>query len=607
MGQNNLQNTVNSNEGITNIIGNDEIRTTMISTFIELANILKDHCGPYSGTAILTNPQNPMAEPVFTKDGINIISSIKYANVMQDFARMQLAYMGSRVERGAGDGTTSAMIIMAYAVANLLKYLKKSKYYYTLDDLTMVWDILVGRVEDMYNGYKQYTNDLKDPEAIRHIAASQAYTSSHGDRQLAECIGEMFANTPREVWDTLTVQKASYESEEKYRVDIKEAQYTIDDVTVFPVNRRNKEIECTTIEHANCLTRTFLTIGDDSQKFVHDYIEQCIKDGTQLIIFTCNDLDSNTINHYENLFSENPDHHVLFFLSRFEDGVLNDINAIDMIRAQMSGPLDMTQLNMFEADLELDGSTLRIKSGLFIENPYDSRQNPVYGLNPYYKSESYPIYNKYIEHIKQIISKEKSDITRKNTKVIDKFTRILHKLIATKDVTFTVGGAAYDNAAGQDIAMDALLAAKCSLTEGCVSGGFLTLREMLTKNTSYTYSGDCVAYGKKRADLLKAYKEAIVEGIAQVNKAIIDRLSPDAKKKIKGKEFSPFNVLRLDDPSYAVPESFIHARGNKNEYCVLQPAMTDITFMKRFGEVGLKFLTANRVITSGYYYVNKEK
>ena len=597
-----IQNAVNANEGITNIIGSEEIRTTMINTFIELAEILKEHCGPFSGTAILTNPQNPLAEPVFTKDGINIISAIKYASIMQDFVRTQLAYMGTRIERGAGDGTTSAMIIMAYAIAYLLKYLKKSKYHYTLDELTDTWNLFVDRTIDSYSGYKEYCQSLTDHDAIEHLAASQAYTSSHGDRRLAECIGELFSNTPREVWDTLMVQKASYESEEKYKVEIKESQYTIDDVTVFPVNRRNVDINNVGVierEGVDCLIRTFLSLGDDNQKFIHNYIDQCIKDGTPLSVITCNDMDSVTRNHYAELFTENPDHKVIFFLVQYEDGALNDINAIDMIRAQKTGSLDMMQLNLIKPNLECIGSTLRITSGLF-----EPTEN---GLNPYYKNNNYPIFNQYVDRIKQIIEKEKSDVTRKNTKAIYKFTKILHKLIATKDVTFTVGGAAYDNAAGQDIAMDALLAAKCSLTEGCVSGGFLTLRENIRRDRTANYARDCMYLGKKKADLISAYIHALNEGIEQINSAVVSRLSSYARKRIRGKEFAPFNVLRLDDPSYAVPDTFISARANQNEYCILQPIQTDVTFLKRFGEVGLKFLTANRVITSGYYYVNKEK
>lgn len=600
MEQNNIQNTVNSNEGITNIIGNEEIRTTMINTFIELANILKEHCGPYSGTAILTNPQNPMAEPVFTKDGINIISAIKYASVMQDFVRTQLAYMGSRIERGAGDGTTSAMIVMAYAIASLLKYLNKSKYYYTLDQLTQVWQLLVHRVIESYETYKDKAEHLHLRALIYHIAASQAYTSSHGDKVLANHIGNLFAETPREVWDTLMVQKASYESEVKYKLDISEAQYTISDVTVFPVNRRSKEMgEAVSIKNANCITRTFLSLGDPNQKFVHDYIDQCIKDGTQLNVITCNDMDSVTRNHYSELFTEYPDHHVLFWLVQYEDGLLNDINAIDMIRAQKDGPLDMTQLNLFQVGLEYDGNDLRICSGLF-----EPTEN---GLNPYYKNENYPVFNEYINRIRQLIEKEKSDVSRRNTKAINKFTKILHKLISTKDVTFTVGGAAYDNAAGQDIAMDALLATKCSLTEGYVCGGFKTLREVLLRDRKIWYEANKLKYGVKVAELSDAFIDAIVEGITQVNDAVISRLSKYARKRIKGKEFAPFDVLKLDDSSYAVPTDAVIATNNMNSFCVLQPAQTDITFMKRFGEVGLKFLTANRVVTSGYYYVNKEK
>ena len=126
------KNLVNANIGITNIIEHDEIRSTMMETFIELAEKLKKHCGPFSGTAILTNPDDMMAEPVFTKDGINIVNAISYAAPMQDFVRKQLAYMGARIDRSAGDGTTSSMIIMAYTMSNLLNFISskcKEKTY----------------------------------------------------------------------------------------------------------------------------------------------------------------------------------------------------------------------------------------------------------------------------------------------------------------------------------------------------------------------------------------------------------------------------------------------------------------------------------------------
>ena len=56
---------------------------------------------------------------------------------------------------------------------------------------------------------------------------------------------------------------------------------------------------------------------------------------------------------------------------------------------------------------------------------------------------------------------------------------------------------------------------------------------------------------------------------------------------------SPVDITRLNDPSYAIPADLETALKERKDYCIIQPAMTDITFLKRFGELGLKFLTAN--------------
>ena len=592
-------NAVNANTGVTNIIEKDDIRDTMIKTFLELANILKAHCGPYSGTAILSNPSNPMAEPVFTKDGINIVNSIRYASIMQDFARIQLAYMGSRVERSAGDGTTSTMMIMAYALANMLEYLDETHYVYSMIELTNTWNMLVDQVTDRYKKYIDATKAIEDVDLIRYVAASQTYTSSHGDLDLTECISTLFANTPRVVWDTLVAQKAVYESEEKYKVSVHKSQYTLDNVTLVPSNRRNKELgTILSVENANILVRPFISLGDDLQKFVIDYIDKCIEDGTQLIVITCNDVDSATMQHFLDLFAEHPDHQVIFAMVPFEDANINDVCALDVIRSQKSGgTLDMSQLNIFQADIECEGSSFRFLSGLFEDNGS--------GVNPYYKDENYPKYNQYVEQIQQIVEKEKSDISRRNTKAIERFTRILHKLLATKDVVFTIGGAAYDNAAGQDVALDALLATKCSLTEGFVAGRCVTLRQTLHEIKEDTITMDFVY--DKIDKLFTAYINALLRGIEEVDKALEDSVAAnDIEKALKFK-YSPVDYTRLDDPSYEVPESLEHALEQKKDYCIIQPAMTDITFLKRFGEVGLKFLTANRVITFGYYYVDNNK
>lgn len=102
---------MDNNIGMSNRLEKGEMQRIMVETLSDLADVLKDHCGPYGKYAAITSPVNPSAEPIFTKDGINIVRSIDYVSQVQQFIRHTLMYMGSRIESTAGDGTTSAMII----------------------------------------------------------------------------------------------------------------------------------------------------------------------------------------------------------------------------------------------------------------------------------------------------------------------------------------------------------------------------------------------------------------------------------------------------------------------------------------------------------------
>ena len=115
---------MDNNIGMSNRLEKGDMEKMMIDTLSDLADVLKDHCGPYGKYAAITSPVNPSAEPIFTKDGINIIRSIDYVSQVQQFIRHTLMYMGSRIESTAGDGTTSAMIIMAVAMRELIRKIK---------------------------------------------------------------------------------------------------------------------------------------------------------------------------------------------------------------------------------------------------------------------------------------------------------------------------------------------------------------------------------------------------------------------------------------------------------------------------------------------------
>ena len=576
-----------------NVVEHEEFNQTVVTTLVDLLGALADHCGPYKGTAILMDPNNPLSEPVFTKDGINIIDSIRYKDPVRDFIRRQLAYMGKRIDRGAGDGTTSSMFLMANTIEYLLLHKKELKKYTTFD-ISDAWNELVNLIEGQYKYYIDYAKNMKDKKLIRYVAESQAYTSSHGDIELAKCIGDLFANTPREVWNNLVAQRAVFESDKKYNVTVNSAQYTLDNVVVFP-REGNEELGTVLhLEDVDCLLWPHITVGDTYQKDIFELIEQRAESGEKLVIMCCNDIDVTTQTYLSDLFTKHPENKgcIVFVTVPFNDPVINDLTALDKLLAT-AGKKKSFLISVVEgAGHELVKLTIECKSNKcrVLKGIFDKK---TLGLNPFYKKKEYKEFNDFLDKIRQVINTEKADISRRNSKHIEAFTRVLYKLISTKDVVFTIGGSAYDNAAGRDIVMDALLATKCSLTQGFVAGRCVTLKYTLEQLIPFVSIENVSGTASSRKyTLVKLFIDALLNSISELNNEM------DIPEKIR-KTDSPADIIRLNDPSYEIPKTLDTALQEKKDYCIIQPAMTDITFLKRFGELGLKFLTATSVIPVG--------
>lgn len=577
-----------------NIVENEEFNKTIVTTLVDLLSVLADHCGPYKGTAILMDPINPLAEPVFTKDGINIVDSIRYKDPVRDFVRRQLAYMGKRIDRGAGDGTTSTMFLMANTIEFLLSH-KQELSKYTTFDISDAWNELVSLVESQYKFYIDYAKNMKDKKLIRYVAESQAYTSSHGDTELAKCIGDLFANTPREVWNNLVAQRAMFESDKKYNVTINTSEYTLDNIVMFPKAGNEELGTVLRLDNVDCLIWYHVAIGDDYQKPIFNLFEERAKSGEPLVVMCCNDIDVATQCYLSDLFEKYPKHKgcITFITVPFSDPLVNDLTALDrlLITAGKTRSIDQKMeaseqpYDIVKLTIECKSDKCRILKGIF--------NKKTLGLNPFYKKKEYKGFNEYLDKIQTVIDNEKSDITRKNTRHIEAFTRVLYKLISTKDVVFTIGGSAYDNAAGRDIVMDALLATKCSLTQGFVAGRCVTLKHVLEQLIPYiTIENVSGTASSRKYTLVKLFIDALLNSISELNNEM------DIPTNIRESD-SPADIIRLNDPSYEVPKTLDIALQEKKDYCIIQPAMTDLTFLKRFGELGLKFLTANSVIPVG--------
>ena len=585
----------------SNVIEKDEFIKTVVTTMEDLLEALEDHCGPWSGTAALISTSNYFAEPSFTKDGINIIDSIRYKDPVRDFVRRQLVYMGKRIDRGAGDGTTSSMFLMASMIRDLSDAdVRKKLAKYTAFEIAKAWNDLVEMIEQQYKSYVTFAKNMKDKKLIKYVAGSQAYTSSHGDVELAKCIEELFANTPRETWDNLTAQRAMFESDKKYDVTVNSAQYTLDTVVMFPKAGNEELGTVLRLDDVDCLIWYHVTIGDTYQKPIFKLFEERAESGKPLVVMCCNDIDVATQSYLIDLFEKHPEHKgcITFITVPFSDPMVNDLTALDRLLSTAGKIWSIGQkmgdeehlYDIVKLTIECKGDKCRILKGIF--------DKKTFGINPFYKNKEYKEFNEYLNKIQTVIDNEKSDISRRNNKHIEAFTRVLYKLISTKDVVFTIGGSAYDNAAGRDIVMDALLATKCSLTQGFVAGRFVTLKYTLQQLDAYAITEETAEFL-----LIRLFIKTLLSCIEELDDAIgIPKIL-----KSKGYENSPADIIRLKQLSYVPPKSLEDALKTKQDYCIIQPAMTDITFLKRFGELGLKFLTANSVIPVGVQWDNNKE
>ena len=114
---------LDANFGSSNVTDETKIREMVFNTFDTITKVLQHHCGPYSSFAITHNAGDVISEPVFTNDGINIVKALAFLNPIQDFAKRNIAYIGSRIESKIGDGTTTGMIL----ASSFMKYMSNPK------------------------------------------------------------------------------------------------------------------------------------------------------------------------------------------------------------------------------------------------------------------------------------------------------------------------------------------------------------------------------------------------------------------------------------------------------------------------------------------------
>ena len=616
---------LNANRGLSNVIEQKVINTDLRRVTNNLFKVLKHHYGPYSGFAAKDDGQ-PLNEPVFTKDGIGIVRAIQYASPQEEWVRKNIAYIGTRMESSVGDGTTSAMMFTCGMLKHMSEHideLKPISYNRFKNEFALFVSTVKKILKTRYTLMPTDDNGKLIQSKLRAIVYSQVYTSSHGDRGLADALENMYASTPPEQWERMVYERCRYETDKDYEVVQSSGQYQMK-AEVMTTSMLNKDL-CTRFEKDNC---TLFIANDSIRQDSPDWrkIIKAIDESTadkSVVILCHTHMDDNTYQTINEKINECDKAGKPFavFTCKPDNPKVNDFVALQSICG-----VDITKFANGDA-VRVDGVTVTYKDKKLafdhlVEIPEGYTSNERHLVTDGKHSQ----YTDILETWKnQADWFSKNGTNRAEREMANYFNRMYIKLRYNKTYTVVVGGKAYDNVAFVDVLDDAIRAVSRALTNGITLGNnraLYLISESILKDAGY---------GK----YTKWFAKRVVETLRDIAKVVLERIVP-------GKRFLPWtkasfvnwwfshsvDLLHYDQtihsdlgvfskkwdvwhdfrcvsgPDFKIADLFNKDTSNS---VICQPANSDIIMLERFGEVALKFILTERIIIKDGVYVDKRK
>ena len=604
---------LDANIGSTNITERDKIQTMVFNTFDTITATLQQHCGPYSAFAITHKVSDQVSEPVFTNDGINIVKTMSFLNPIQDFARRNIAYIGSRVETKVGDGTTTAMIL----ASSFMKYMSDPKNVPLQEVLSQVSytelvDLYNKTVREIKNAMAKANVDIayQDINTVSKVAYCQAYTSSHGDIELSGAIASLFSELPKEAWPYIYYYREESETNTRYSVKSDVNQFS-SKVSVMNKNMLNQNLGTEFFRKKTDLivyTDLLTAANEELWTPLKTAIQDAIINDTPLVILCPDNTDGFTRQSITSLLAEDKKHVVALFTHHMEHPTLNDFRILTLLSKQPE--LQARFYIIRDVTIECKGHTLTV-NGIYTPD-YESI------FNPLLKDEKYPLFKQQVDAIKSLIDQAKEEsVSRDTVREITHYVSIYNRLIFNRKLMIVVGGLAYDNSAAMDVLMDTVNAVNKSLTEG-YSGGANTafcsaLLKMHALYSSYTKykDRDDIRENKLIFFMVEAFLNAlrdIYNGISKNINGYVPHTDP-----VELVESSDNNncYLNYDAEKGWKLEDLLDAINSAELYeptsSVIQPADLVPEVLTRIGEVCLKWLKTNNIVTEDGVYTPPKK
>ena len=533
---------LNSNQGVTNIIESDVIHKDMAAVTDKLFSILKAHYGPYSKFAGV-DPNQPLEDTIFTKDGANIVKSIEFASPLEDIVRKAVFYIGTNVERSSGDGTTSSMMFMC----SMLKHMNESLN----EVLPVSYHTLYGAFNDFLemvkDRMKRYKINAKKPdgsydtETVRKIVYSQTYTSSHGNKELAKAVADMFAACPPEMWPKMTFGRRHYESDKLFEIKTTGGQYQLDDCSTMSKTVFNREAG-RYLEYEKCKLIVINGKVDINNPHwintVQPILEECDEDHPVVILARpgADDFSYGKLMEFITKKNEKTEKRralcVVWYSPTHER--LNDFVNIQCVAGY--NPREFAEGEFSGIPCVIENAYCKYEfDSLIIGNLYDDKGADKEKVNerPQFKDSNTPYFREWCETIEKYINAYEAAelVNPRQQKELRDFRNVYNRLRYDKQIYLLIGGKTFDNLSMYDVVEDVIKAAIHTLEEGAVVSNSKTLYAVAKEIKQSSLARFSIL--SRREFLIYWFAKNVVAALDEFSDVVLDMLYPAGIKTIK--------------------------------------------------------------------------
>ena len=533
---------LNSNQGVTNIIESDVIHKDMAAVTDKLFSILKSHYGPYSKFAGV-DPNQPLEDTIFTKDGANIVKSIEFASTLEDIVRKAVFYIGTNVEKSSGDGTTSSMMFMC----SMLKHMNASLH----EVLPVSYHTLYGAFNDFLEMVKlrmePYKINAKNPdgtyatETVRKIVYSQTYTSSHGNKELAKAVADMFAACPPEMWPKMTFGRRHYESDKLFEIKTTGGQYQLDDCSTMSKTVFNREAG-RYLEYEKCklivINGKVDVNGPHWINTVQPILDECDDDHPVVILARpgADDYSYGKLMEFITKKNEKTQKRralcVVWYTPTHER--LNDFVNIQCVAG--FNPREFAEGEFSGIPCVIENAYCKYEfDSLIIDHLYEDKDADPKKVNerPQFKHSDTPYFREWCETIEKYIGAYEAAelVNPRQQKELRDFRNVYNRLRYDKQIYLLIGGKTFDNLSMYDVVEDVIKAAIHTLEEGAVVSNSKTLYAAANeiKQISLAHFDTLT----RQQFLIYWFAKNVVSALDEFSDVVLDMLYPKGIKPIQ--------------------------------------------------------------------------